>query len=131
MYRGGPVAKKRRWSNTGFRLPSALDNRPLRFDEVEARVNQVIFRLGQRLGPYEMENSDQIVEQIIRPTGLVDPKITIHPVRGTGRSPHRQKSRIGSNTSNASSLRPLTKRMAEDLTEYLTEAGIRADLYAL
>jgi excinuclease ABC subunit B len=102
-----------------------LDNRPLRFDEVEARVNQVVF-VSATPGPYEMENGAQIVEQIIRPTGLVDPKITIHPVRGQvdhliGRIKEcaKRKQRVLVTT--------LTKRMSEDLTEYLTEAGIRAD----
>ncbi len=124
MYRGDR-SRKTTLVEYGFRLPSALDNRPLRFDEVEARVNQVIF-VSATPGPYEMENGAQIVEQIIRPTGLVDPKITIHPVRGQvdhliGRIQERvrHKQRVLVTT--------LTKRMAEDLTEYLTEAGIRAD----
>lgn len=124
MYRGDR-SRKTTLVEYGFRLPSALDNRPLRFDEVEARVNQVVF-VSATPGPYEMENSAQIVEQIIRPTGLVDPKITIHPVRGQvdsliGRIHERvkHKQRVLVTT--------LTKRMAEDLTEYLTEAGIRAD----
>lgn len=124
MYRGDR-SRKTTLVEHGFRLLSALDNRPLRFDEVEARVNQVIF-VSATPGPYEMENSNQIVEQIIRPTGLVDPKITIHPVRGQvdhliGRIQDRVKheQRVLVTT--------LTKRMAEDLTEYLTEAGIRAD----
>ncbi len=124
MYRGDR-SRKTTLVEHGFRLPSALDNRPLRFDEVEGRVNQVIF-VSATPGPYEMENSDQIVEQIIRPTGLVDPKITIHPVRGQvdhligriqDRVKHQQRVLVTT----------LTKRMAEDLTEYLTEAGIRAD----
>ena len=124
MYRGDR-SRKTTLVEYGFRLPSALDNRPLRFDEVEARVNQVIF-VSATPGPYEMENGAQIVEQIIRPTGLVDPKITIHSVRGQvdhliGRIQERvrHKQRVLVTT--------LTKRMAEDLTEYLTEAGIRAD----
>ena len=124
MYRGDR-SRKETLVNYGFRLPSALDNRPLRFDEVEARVNQVIF-VSATPGAYEMENSAQIVEQIIRPTGLIDPEITIHPVRGQidhliGRIKERvkRKQRVLVTT--------LTKRMSEDLTEYLTEAGIRAD----
>ena len=124
MYRGDR-SRKTTLVEYGFRLPSALDNRPLRFDEVEKRVNQVIF-VSATPGPYEMENSGQIVEQIIRPTGLVDPKITIHPVRGQvdhliGRIQERVKSK------QRVLVTTLTKRMAEDLTEYLTEAGIRAD----
>ena len=124
MYRGDR-SRKTTLVEYGFRLPSALDNRPLRFDEVEARVNQVVF-VSATPGPYEMENNAQIVEQIIRPTGLVDPKITIHPVRGQvdhliGRIKEcaKRKQRVLVTT--------LTKRMSEDLTEYLTEAGIRAD----
>ena len=124
MYRGDR-SRKKTLVEYGFRLPSALDNRPLRFDEVEARVNQVIF-VSATPGPYEMDNSAQIVEQIIRPTGLIDPEISIHPVRGQidhliGKIHERvrSKQRVLVTT--------LTKRMAEDLTEYLTEAGIRAD----
>ena len=124
MYRGDR-SRKETLVKYGFRLPSALDNRPLRFDEVEARVNQVVF-VSATPGSYEMEDSTQIVEQIIRPTGLIDPKITIHPVKGQidhliGKIKERvsRKQRILVTT--------LTKRMAEDLTEYLTEAGIRAD----
>ena len=124
MYRGDR-SRKETLVKYGFRLPSALDNRPLRFDEVEARVNQVVF-VSATPGPYEMESSSQIVEQIIRPTGLIDPEITIHPVRGQidhliGRIKERvkRKQRVLVTT--------LTKRMAEDLTEYLTEAGVRAD----
>ena len=124
MYRGDR-SRKQTLVEYGFRLPSALDNRPLRFDEVEARVNQVVF-VSATPGPYEMENSAQVVEQIIRPTGLIDPEITIHPVRGQidhliGKIQERirSKQRVLVTT--------LTKRMAEDLTEYLTEAGIRAD----
>ena len=124
MYRGDR-SRKETLINYGFRLPSALDNRPLRFDEVEAIVNQVVF-VSATPGPYEMENSAQIVEQIIRPTGLIDPQITVHPVRGQidhliGEIKERvkRKQRVLVTT--------LTKRMAEDLTEYFTEAGIRAD----
>ena len=124
MYRGDR-SRKQTLVEYGFRLPSALDNRPLRFDEVEARVNQVVF-VSATPGPYEMDNSAQIVEQIIRPTGLIDPEITIHPVRGQidhliGKIQERvrSKQRVLVTT--------LTKRMAEDLTEYLTEAGVRAD----
>ncbi len=124
MYRGDR-SRKKTLVEYGFRLPSALDNRPLRFDEVEARVNQVIF-VSATPGPYEMDNSAQIVEQIIRPTGLIDPEITIHPVGGQidhliGKIQERvmRKQRVLVTT--------LTKRMSEDLTEYLTEAGIRAD----
>ena len=124
MYRGDR-SRKETLVKYGFRLPSALDNRPLRFDEVETIVNQAVF-VSATPGPYEMENSSQIVEQIIRPTGLIDPQITVHPVRGQidhliGQIKERvkRKQRVLVTT--------LTKRMAEDLTEYFTEAGIRAD----
>ena len=124
MYRGDR-SRKETLVKYGFRLPSALDNRPLRFDEVEAQVNQVVF-VSATPGPYEMENSAQIVEQIIRPTGLVDPKITIHPVRGqVDHLIDRIKERV--KRKQRVLVTTLTKRMAEDLTEYLTEAGIRAD----
>ena len=124
MYRGDR-SRKETLVNYGFRLPSALDNRPLRFDEVEARVNQVIF-VSATPGPYEMENSAQIVEQIIRPTGLIDPEISIHPVKGQiDHLIDRIKERV--KRKQRVLVTTLTKRMSEDLTEYLTEAGIRAD----
>ena len=125
MYRGDR-ARKLTLVEYGFRLPSALDNRPLRFDEVEAYLDQVIF-VSATPGKYEMEGGGgQIVEQIIRPTGLIDPQITVHPVRGQidhliGKIQERvkQKQRVLVTT--------LTKRMAEDLSEYFIEAGIRAN----
>ena len=124
MYRGDR-SRKETLVKYGFRLPSALDNRPLRFDEVEERVNQVIF-VSATPGSYELENGAQIVEQIIRPTGLVDPKITIHSVRGqVDHLIGRIKERVKRNQRVL--VTTLTKRMSEDLTEYLTEAGIRAD----
>lgn len=124
MYRGDR-SRKETLVNYGFRLPSALDNRPLRFEEVEAHVDQVVF-VSATPGPYELENSTQIAEQLIRPTGLIDPEITVHPVKnqidhllGRIRERVQRKQRVLVTT--------LTKRMAEDLTEYFTEAGIRAD----
>ena len=124
MYRGDR-SRKETLVNYGFRLPSALDNRPLRFEEVEAHVDQVVF-VSATPGPYELENSTQIAEQLIRPTGLIDPEITVHPVKnqidhllGKIRERVQRKQRVLVTT--------LTKRMAEDLTEYFTEAGIRAD----
>lgn len=107
----------------GFRLPSAYDNRPLTFDEFEQRVNQVIFTSATP-AEYEKEHSAQTAEQVIRPTGLVDPEITIRPVT------HQIDDLIGEiNQCVANHTRvlvtTLTKRMAEDLTDYLTEAGIR------
>ena len=124
MYRGDR-SRKETLVNYGFRLPSALDNRPLRFEEVEAHVNQVVF-VSATPGPYELENSTQIAEQLIRPTGLIDPEIAVHPVKnqidhlmGKIRERVARKQRVLVTT--------LTKRMAEDLTEYFTEAGIRAN----
>ena len=123
MYHGDR-SRKTTLVDYGFRLPSALDNRPLMFAEFEERVNQVVF-MSATPGPYEGEHSEQTVEQLIRPTGLVDPEVKIHPVRGqvdhllgevrevTGRG-----ERVLITT--------LTKRMAEDLTEYLVDAGVRA-----
>lgn len=124
MYRGDR-SRKETLVNYGFRLPSALDNRPLRFEEVEAHVNQVIF-VSATPGDYEIENSIQVAEQLIRPTGLIDPEITVHPVKGQidhllGKIRERVKRR------QRVLVTTLTKRMAEDLTEYFTEAGIRAD----
>ncbi len=124
MYRGDR-SRKETLVNYGFRLPSALDNRPLRFEEVEACFNHVIF-VSATPCTYEIENSSRIVEQLIRPTGLIDPEIIIHPVKGQidhliGKIRERvkQKQRVLVTT--------LTKRMAEDLTEYFTEAGVRAN----
>lgn len=126
MYRGDR-ARKTTLVEYGFRLPSALDNRPLKFEEVEAYWDQVVF-VSATPGKYEIEEEGggQIVEQIIRPTGLIDPQITVHPVRGQidhliGKIHERvkQKQRVLVTT--------LTKRMAEDLSEYFIEAGIRAN----
>ncbi len=107
----------------GFRLPSALDNRPLRFDEFEARLNQAIYTSATP-GPYELEHSEQIVEQIIRPTGIVDPQVIVKPVQGqvddlVGQINERvaRGERVLVTT--------LTKRMAEDLSGYLQELGIK------
>ncbi|MBV8477200.1 MAG: excinuclease ABC subunit UvrB [Acidobacteria bacterium] len=108
----------------GFRLPSALDNRPLQFEEFETRVNQLVY-VSATPGPYELtKSSGVIVEQIIRPTGLVDPQVEIRPVKGQIddllheiRERARRNERILVTT--------LTKRMAEDLAEYYAEVGVR------
>ncbi len=107
----------------GFRLPSALDNRPLNFEEFEARVNQAIYTSATP-GPYELEKSQQVVQQIIRPTGIVDPQIVVKPVRGqvddlVGQINERvaRGERVLVTT--------LTKRMAEDLADYLRELDIK------
>ncbi|MDW8252457.1 MAG: excinuclease ABC subunit UvrB [Chloroflexota bacterium] len=107
----------------GFRLPSALDNRPLNFDEFNAHINQVIY-VSATPSAYELETSDQVVEQLIRPTGLLDPTIEVKPTRGQIddllseiRARVQRKERALVTT--------LTKRMAEDLAEYLQEMGIK------
>ncbi len=122
MY-SGDRSRKETLVEYGFRLPSALDNRPLTFAEFERMVNQAVF-ISATPGPYEKANSRQIVEQIIRPTGLVDPQIDIRPVEGqidhlvgeiNRRVGHNQRVLVTT----------LTKKMAEDLTSYLKEIGIR------
>ena len=124
MYRGDR-ARKQTLVDYGFRLPSALDNRPLQFEEFESNLRRAVF-VSATPGPYELERSTQVVEQIIRPTGLIDPKISVYPVDGqidhligiiNKRVDQRQRVLVTT----------LTKRMAEDLTDYLTEAGIKAE----
>ena len=122
MY-NGDRSRKETLVQYGFRLPSAKENRPLRFDEFEAIQNQVLY-VSATPGPYEMSRSQNIVEQIIRPTGLVDPKITIRPVQGQVedllkevRKKVAKDQRILVTT--------LTKRMAEDLTDYYARIGIK------
>ena len=107
----------------GFRLPSAKDNRPLRFEEFLECVPQAIF-VSATPGPFELETSDQIVEQVIRPTGLLDPLVEIRPTKG---QIDDLKAEIGSEVALGGRvlITTLTKKMAEDLTDYLTEAGIR------
>ena len=107
----------------GFRLPSAYDNRPLTFQEWEERAGQVIFTSATP-GPYEMAVSEQVVEQIIRPTGLVDPEVVVRPVKGQIDdllSEVQQRVARGERAL----VTTLTKKMAEDLTEYLTEMGVK------
>ncbi len=122
MYRGDR-ARKESLVQYGFRLPSAFDNRPLMFDEFCERINQVIY-VSATPGEYEKSRSSQIAEQIIRPTGLVDPKIEVRPVEG------QIDDLIGEINARAEKnertlVTTLTKRMAEDLTDYLRNAGIR------
>jgi excinuclease ABC subunit B len=107
----------------GFRLPSALDNRPLRFEEFLERVPQAIF-VSATPGPYEQEVSDAVVEQVIRPTGLVDPPVEIVPTRG---QIDDLRARIESTVAEGDRVlvTTLTKKMAEDLTTYLADAGVR------
>ncbi len=122
MY-NGDRARKEVLVEHGFRLPSALDNRPLRFDEFEKHIHQIIF-VSATPGPYELEKAPDVVEQIIRPTGLLDPIIHVRPVKGqiddlVGEIRERIKrdERVLVTT--------LTKRMAEDLTDYLRDIGIK------
>ncbi len=108
----------------GFRLPSALDNRPLNFDEWEGRVGQVIF-VSATPGPYELQQTGgAVVEQIIRPTGLVDPAIEVRPVRGQV-DDLLQEIRLRAERRERVLVTTLTKRMAEDLTAYYHELGVR------
>ena len=122
MYRGDR-ARKESLVRYGFRLPSAFDNRPLRFEEFQERVHQTIY-VSATPGPYELEHSGNLAEQIIRPTGLLDPLIEVRPIEGqiddlidSIRERTEKDLRVLVTT--------LTKKMAEDLTDYLLNAGIR------
>ncbi len=107
----------------GFRLPSALDNRPLRFEEFVERVPQAIF-VSATPGPFELEHSSQVVEQVIRPTGLVDPEVVVQPTRGQiDDLMARIEDVVGKG--GRVLVTTLTKKMAEDLTDYLSDAGVR------
>ncbi len=122
MY-NGDRARKEVLVNFGFRLPSALDNRPLTFEEFEEHLNQVIY-VSATPGPYEKEKAEQIVEQVIRPTGLVDPVVEVRPTKGQIDDLLREiKMRVAKGQ--RALVTPLTKRMAEDLTEYLAELGVK------
>ena len=119
----GDRSRKLNLIEHGFRLPSAADNRPLRFEEVMDRLNQVVF-LSATPGAYELERSNQVVEQIVRPTGLIDPEVIVKPTKGQiddiqeliqGRVERSERVLITT----------LTKKMAEDLTDYLLELGVR------
>ena len=122
MY-AGDRARKEALVEYGFRLPSAFDNRPLRFDEFDGRVRQRVY-ISATPGEYERTRSGQIAEQIIRPTGLVDPEISVRPVEGQIDDLITEiQNRISSDQRTL--VTTLTKKMAEDLTGYLTNAGIR------
>ncbi len=122
MYHGD-ISRKKTLVEYGFRLPSALDNRPLSFEEFEARINQVIYTSATP-GPYELEHSAQVVEQIIRPTGLVDPEVIVKPVKGQIDDLIYQIDQRVKRGERAL-VTTLTKRMAEDLADYLAEMGIK------
>ncbi|MGY5858712.1 MAG: excinuclease ABC subunit UvrB [Candidatus Thorarchaeota archaeon] len=123
MY-NGDQARKRNLVDFGFRLPSAIDNRPMKFPEFEKYMRQVIYTSATP-GPFARQNSNQIVEQLVRPTGLIDPEITVKPV--VGQVDHllgeiRKTTQMGDRTL----VTTLTKKTAEMLSEYLVEAGIKA-----
>lgn len=124
MYEGDR-SRKQTLVDYGFRLPSALDNRPLKFDEFMHRINQVIY-VSATPAEYEIKKSDgRIIEQVIRPTGLMDPKMTIRPVKGQVEDllvELRKRAERGERVL----VTTLTKKMAEDLTDYYTELGVRA-----
>ncbi len=120
----GDKSRKETLVEYGFRLPSALDNRPLNFEEFEGHITQAVF-VSATPGPYELEVSSQVVEQVIRPTGLIDPVIDVRPTRGQiddllaeiqNRSARNERVLVTT----------LTKKMSEDLTDYLLEMGVKA-----
>jgi excinuclease ABC subunit B len=122
MY-NGDQSRKSTLVEYGFRLPSAMDNRPLKFDEFEEYIGQVIYTTATP-GPYELEHAAQVVDQVIRPTGLVDPEVEVRPIEGQidnligeikGRIEHGERAIVTT----------LTKRMSEDLADYLMEMGIK------
>ena len=119
----GDASRKRTLVEHGFRLPSAMDNRPLRFDEFKERVGQTVY-LSATPGKYEMGIADGVVEQIIRPTGLVDPQIVIKPSKGQI-DDLLEQIRVRASKDERVLVTTLTKKMAEELTDFLTEAGVR------
>jgi excinuclease ABC subunit B len=123
MY-NGDRSRKETLVEYGFRLPSALDNRPLKFEEFESLINQVIF-MSATPGPYERRVSQKIVEQIVRPTGLVDPEVVVRPVKGQIDDLIHEIKETTARGERAL-VTTLTKKMAEDLTDYLVEMGIKA-----
>ena len=122
MYKGDR-SRKETLVEYGFRLPSALDNRPLRFDEWEGLAPQIIF-VSATPGPYEERHAGQVVEQVVRPTGLVDPAVTVRPA-STQVDDLFEEIRVTVAAGERVLVTTLTKRMAEDLTEYLDEHGVR------
>jgi excinuclease ABC subunit B len=122
---GGDRSRKQVLVDYGFRMPSALDNRPLTFEEFEHRMNQIVY-VSATPGPYEMTKSGgAYVEQVIRPTGLVDPEIEIRPVKGQV-DDLLEEIRVRAERNERVLVTTLTKRMAEDLSEYFAEIGVRA-----
>ncbi|MFD0770634.1 excinuclease ABC subunit UvrB [Bacillus sp. CGMCC 1.60114] len=124
MY-NGDKARKQVLVDHGFRLPSALDNRPLMFEEFEEKTNQVVY-VSATPGPYELEHAPEVVEQIIRPTGLLDPQIDIRPIEGQIDDLLGEiQDRIAKNERVL--ITTLTKKMSEDLTDYLKDVGIKVN----
>ncbi|MGV3469562.1 excinuclease ABC subunit UvrB, partial [Limnobacter sp.] len=122
MYRGDR-SRKETLVNFGFRLPSAMDNRPLRFEEFESKMRQTVF-VSATPSNYEKEHSGQVVEQVVRPTGLIDPVIEVRPATTQVDdllSEIHERTRAGDRVL----VTTLTKRMAEDLTDYLSDNGVR------
>ncbi len=120
---GGDTARKKNLIDYGFRLPSAYDNRPLRFSEFEERMGSTVF-VSATPGPYEAEHSEGVAEQLIRPTGLVDPKITVRPVAGQVDDLLGEVKRVAAAGERAL-VTTLTTKMAEDLCDYLSSLGVR------
>ncbi|WMI80325.1 excinuclease ABC subunit UvrB [Anaerotignum sp. MB30-C6] len=122
MYEGDR-SRKNTLVDFGFRLPSALDNRPLKFSEFEEKINQLLF-VSATPSVYEKEHSEEIAEQIIRPTGLLDPEISVRPIEGQIDdllSEVKKTTSVGQKVL----VTTLTKKMAERLTDYMREAGVR------
>ena len=122
MYKGD-MSRKSTLVDFGFRLPSAMDNRPLNFEEYEEHVNQVVY-VSATPGPFELQNSSTVVEQVIRPTGLLDPTVEVKPTEGQI-DDLLQEIRVRIERSERILVTTLTKRMAEELADYLSEMGIR------
>jgi len=121
----GDMSRKRTLVEHGFRLPSAMDNRPLKWDEFTERIGQTVY-LSATPGSYELDRSDGVVEQIIRPTGLVDPKVVVKPTRGQVDDLLEQiRERV--ERDERVLVTTLTKKMAEDLTTYLAERGVKVE----
>ena len=124
MY-NGDQARKQKLVDYGFRLPSAKDNRPLRFPEFEEKVGQIVFTSATP-GDYEYEVSSTVAEQVIRPTGLLDPEIELRPLKGQIDDLMAEIRKVAA-TGDRVLVTTLTKRSAEDLTHYLHETGIRVE----
>lgn len=122
MY-AGDRSRKEMLVEHGFRLPSAFDNRPFTFDEFQQQINQVIY-VSATPAKYEMEQTQQVVEQIIRPTGLLDPQVEIRPIKGQIDDLLNEIHKV-TEAGERTLVTTLTKRMSEDLTEYLKQAGVK------